>query len=308
MTGRTEPDSNNDDPAARRAEVDALADSLCRGADDGLRALFEAAGSRGPVLRWSPAESDLQNPIVRRFHALCRALRDAEGRVPAAAFRMDAFAGLHDWMMLIDVEAGGARFRYRHYGDAIAEIRGMSMTGRTTEGFGGHISTFFAAVYTAALTRRDWVQTIHEPPGAIFARNWERLIVPLAGATGEIVQFAVANVADNELRPGLEIIPDPVLIVDAGQVVRYANRAAREMFGRQIYQGSELDLFAFSGIDLDPPDRPEALLRAGTVRDAISLAIRGTMIERFHLTLSATEQWGTAYYVITLRPAIPSPG
>lgn len=132
---------------------------------------------------------------------------------------------------------------------------------------------------------------------------WERLIVPLFDDAGNIARIAVMNVPDNELRAGLEIIPDPVLIVDEDQIVRYANRPAREIFDRQTVPGSNKDLFSYAEIDIEMPAPPDKLAKSQVVHDVISIVLSGTMIERFLLTISAVERWGSAYYVITLRPA-----
>ena len=195
-------------------------------------------------------------------------------------------------------------FRYLHYGNGIADFHGVSLLGKSTTFFSNYIGTFLHAVYLAVIERREPVLAIHAPAKAVFARSWNRLIVPLCDVNGRITQFAVINIPDNELRAGLEIVPDPVLILDSNQIVRFANRPARELFGRQIYQGSKMDLFTFAGIDVEMPASPWEMAASKTVHDVVSLAIADTMIERFNLTISGTVQWGTAFYVITVHPAI----
>ncbi|MCG6901582.1 MAG: PAS domain-containing protein [Rhodobacter sp.] len=284
--------------------MDQLIAELLPDGHEHLRRLFEDQGSAAPHILWSPKPDDLTNPLIARFAGACDGLPQTNGRILASDFHIEDFAALRDWMLVLDVEGDGSTFRYAHYGNGIADIRGLSMLGQTTESFGGHISRFFTAVYRAVQARKCPVLTVHVPPRQIFARHWERLIVPLFDTAGTVIRFIVLNVPDNELRPGLEIIPDPVLIADENQIVRYANRAAREMFGRQVYLGSNMDLFAFAGIDIILPATPRDLARSRTIRDSISIVLRGALIERFQLTVSGTVQWGNAFYVITLRPAV----
>ena len=289
---------------ARDADIDQIAASIRPNDRDDLRKLFGDQGSRPPQIVWSPLQVDLTNPQIARFDAICQAMPQTDGRILAIDFDLDAVASLTDWLLLLDVEGDGTVYRYRHYGEGIADVRGVSMLGRTTGEFSGHIGQFFTAIYRAVQNHKQRLLTIHVPPGMTLARSWERLIVPLFDPAGEVVQFAVLSVPDNALRAGLELIPDPVLIADADQIVRYANRAARELFSRQTYLSANMDLFTFAGIDLDLPCPPADLARSGVVHDVISIVLRGTMIEHFLLTVSGTEQLGAACYVITLRPAI----
>lgn len=269
----------------------------------GLATLFKQEGSAPPKLIWSPKPDDYTNPMVARFAQACDALAQPDGRVLARDFDINAFRPLQDWLLHLDIEADGTVYRYLHYGDGIASVHGISMLGKTTEGFDGHIGAFFTAVYRAVQIQKDRILTIHVPAQKIFARHWERLIVPLFDEAGNVVQFLVQNIPDNELRPGLDIIPDPVLIVDEDMIVRYANRVARETFGQQTQLEARLNLFAYSGIDTEMPAPPRDLLKSKAVHDVVSLVLRDTLIQRFMLTISAMQQWGTAYYVITMRPA-----
>ena len=284
-----------------------IAAQIRPGFDGGLRQLFAEHGSCEPRLTWDPDEKELPHPFLVRFHELCQDSAGPEGRLLARTFNLDTFNGLHDWMIIVHVEDSGRRFRYGHYGRGISDIRGVSLQGNTTSALSGHIGIFFDAIYKAVIAHKLPILTHHQAVKTIFARSWDRLIVPICDDDDNVVQFAVLNVANNELSAGLEIVPDPILIADRDQIVRYANRAAREMFGRQIYLGSNMDLFTFAGIDMEMPSTPEELAQSQTVRDATSLVLRDTMIERFYLTISGTTQWGNSFYVITLRPEIGRP-
>lgn len=284
-------------------DIEKLTGDLLPQADNELKKLFAQAGSSPPRIIWSPKSADYSNPLIALFADACHTLAQPDGRVLAEDFDVYTFRPLQEWLMHVDIEDGGKVFRYLHYGDAIANIHGRSLLGKTTKAFGGHVSLFFTAIHNAVLHQQDWMLTIHTPPQKVFARQWELLIVPLFDDAGAVVQFIVLNVPDNKLRPGLDIIPDPVLIVDADMIVRYANRIARETFGHQDHFSTQIDLFTYSGIDIEMPAAPHELAKSYAVHDVVSLVLRDTIIQRFMLTISATEQWGTACYVITMRPA-----
>lgn len=282
-------------------DIAAMASDVARGETDSVRRHFLAEGRGAPRLVWSPSPRDLSTPLARQFREAMRRLEGPDRRVPRAAVTPEVAAPFHEWFAQVMPEPDGS-FSYHHYGDGIADVRGISMRGKNTRDFDAHTSLFFTAAYRAVMARSEWLLSVHEPDQRIFAGSWERLIVPLfddpeTAPTG----MAVVLVPDNPLRPGLEIIPDPVLIVDDGMVVRFANRAARELFGRERYLVGEIDLFNFAGLDLAPPMSAAEMARTGAVHEAVSLAVRGGLIEHFLVTLSATQQWGAAFYVVSLR-------
>ena len=223
------------------------------------------------------------------------------GRVPEAAFDIEALDALKDWLMLIE-RADDGGYRYVHYGSAIAEQSQRDMTGQTTRSFGGHITVFFEGLYKAACARREWALSEHEPPQELFVRSWRRLIVPLFGPDGDTVtRFAVLNVPENELRAGLELMPDPVFVAAPNEDVLYANQAAQRMFELTPPQIRGATLRQLTGISLE--DQPSAvdLLVNQTVNDSVQLTLNGGIAERLVMTVSATEHRGKALYVVVMR-------
>lgn len=141
----------HDPTTAMDATLDALAAEIRPGGLDRLRQLFEDQGCKAPSVIWSPKPDDCMNPLVVCFAETCMEFRQPDGRILMRDFDLNCFAALQDWMLLLEVEKDGTVFRYSHYGNSIAEVRGISMLGRTTEDFGGHIGQFFAAVYRAVM-------------------------------------------------------------------------------------------------------------------------------------------------------------
>ncbi|MEL6645383.1 MAG: PAS domain-containing protein [Pseudomonadota bacterium] len=287
-------------PAAETSVVDLLTESLMPGRQDALRGVFNAHGARAPVIIWSPQPQELQSPQIRRFAEICRGIADDQGRVRKSDFKLAAFDQLAAWIMLLEPENG--HYRYIHYGGGIAEFYGRDMTGETTETFTSHIAQFFEALYRAVEERGEWVLSEHEPPAAVFVRSWRRLIVPLMSDDYATVEgFAVANLPENDLRAGLELMVDPVFVLDADQQVHFANRSAHKFFGIETHGTQGATLRDLTGIGLETAQSPEELLSAGAHEDTIELTLRGGIAERLVMTLSAAEHRGTALYIAVMR-------
>ncbi|MEM0948227.1 MAG: hypothetical protein AAGK37_12525 [Pseudomonadota bacterium] len=278
-----------------------IAESLMPGSPDTLRQLFNKHGARAPTILWSPGVQELRSALLRRFADRCAGWMDDAGRVSADAFDLTELDALKDWLMVIE-PAGDEGYRYLSYGGAIAEHFGQDMTGRTTRSFGGHITVFFEGLYEAARRRKEWALSEHEPPKAIFVRTWRRLIVPLFAPDGDTVtRFAVLNVPENELRAGLELMPDPIFVLGADEDTYFANQAAQRMFdlGQRPYRG--LSLRQLTGISLENQPSPVDLLVNQTVNDSLQLTLKGGMAERLIMTVSAAEHRGRALYIVVMR-------
>ncbi len=277
---------------------------IAEGFSPSLQTAFAAQGYRAPMAQWAPDVRGYMHPLISGFALACNRFARGDGRLRAKDLEVGNLAEFQDWLMLLDVESAGTEFRYIHYGHGIADLRGLSMQGRTTSYFSGHISRFFAATYRAVLARKERLLTVHEPPKRVFVENWHRLIVPLFDEAGQdVVRLAVLNVPDNVYRAGLEAVPDPVLIADRDLHVRFANRAARETFGQTAGFGRQMDLFGFAGLDFQVADEPEELAQKGAVRDVICLAVHGCMIQRYLVTVTGLLMRRRAFYLMTLRPA-----
>lgn len=283
------------------ADLDMLADSLMPSGADFVAHMFIASGARAPLIVWSPGPGDFESPLIERFAAQCRRLAEPDGTVPRAGLDLAAFEGLADWMMLLDALPDGRSFRYAHYGRGIADHFGRDMTGLTTADFGGHISQFFAALYVAARRRRQWVLSEHEPPRQVFVRSWRRLIVPLTSGDGAVCGFLAINVPDNQLRAGLEMIPDPVFIVDEGGIVRFANGAARDLFRADPLRGPGRTLRDLTGIVLEAELPPLDMAARRVVHDRVYVSLGGAVADEFLVTVNATTHRGRAFYVVMVR-------
>ncbi|WP_424976322.1 PAS domain-containing protein [Dinoroseobacter sp. S124A] len=293
-------------PTDAEIETAALAAELVEGRTEMLRHLFAAANATSPIVIWDPFDRDLKHPVVRAFASTLRPIADAQKRVTQAALDAADLSGFSDWMMRLepirDADGSVRDFRYLHYGSEIAASYGRDMTGGYTSEIGGHISSFFAALYHAVLGRGEWVKSIHEPPSEVFARIWRRLIVPVYDAAGEIVQIAVLNVADNDLRAGLEAVPDPVMVVRQNGNVTFANGAARALFGERRFLSDPVTLEAYSGIVLDLSQPRDSVLDRRVHTEETQVGVNNSLIVHFRVTRSVIFYREQLYYLVIAKP------
>lgn len=280
--------------------IDLVADSFAPAAPNLVRQMFNAAGARAPEVIWSPSDIEIRNPLLREFAAICRTLARKDGSMPDGDINLDHFGELNEWIMLIEPVEGENDFVYTYYGAGIAQHYGRDMTGQKSSQFGGHIGTFITGLYSAMLERNEIVYTEHEPPQNVFVRAWQRYIVPRIDETGKTTGFLVLNVPENELRAGLELMTDPVMVLTADEKIVYANRAAQAMFKLPAVRRDE-PFEPTTGMALNPCCSPVEMLSAHRIEDSVQLTIREAIVERLVMTVSAAQYKDTAYYVVVLR-------
>jgi hypothetical protein len=269
-----------------------------------LRRLFNAAGVRPPLILWSPADAELSEPLIAAFARHVRKLAPEDGRLRAADCTPDSLGPFARWCMLLDGDGPDGPFRYRHFGANILPYatRG-NMTGSTPQDYGDYIGAFFAALYRAAADRGEWVLSEHEPPREVFLRSWQRLIVPLYADDGAtVVGFVVMAVPENSFRAGLDLLHDPVFVLDDRQRIHHCNRAARAFFADcRETTPADLTLRDATGIALAPGMLPTEVLARGEPIEMIEFLPRAGILEQVAVTVSATQHRGHAFYVVVMR-------
>ncbi len=262
---------------------------------------FLAQGRMPPFVRWSPADLELAHPVFARFAAHLRDAADAEGRLWRRSIDVATFPGVRDWLMLLERDDPASDLRYRHYGAGIADHFGRDMTGQSLRAFGGHISDFFEALYAETARRREIVLSVHEPPAGVFVSRWRRLLAPLLDDDGEVNAFVGVNIPENDLRAGLDIVPDPVLVADGAQRLHYLNRAARDLFGLARFEMPRLTLLEATGVELDLSATPEEMVGRNAVTDSVHFTFNGAIAQRCMVTTSGVALRGRCYYVVMVR-------
>lgn len=288
------------EPKSKEDVIDIIAESFAPAPKTIVRQMFNAVGARAPEVIWSPSQAELRNPLLRQFSVTCGLLSDDDGHLQRAKIDLDHFGELKDWIMMIEPVNGGTDFRYTYYGDAIAQHYGRDMTGHLTSEISGHVSTFFMGLYRAVAARREAVYSAHEPPQNVFVRAWQRHIIPVVDEDGVVASFLAINVPENELRAGLELMTDPVLVLTEDQTIVYANRSAQSMFDLPAIRKNE-NFGQATGIPLNTHYSAIDLLTKNRVEDSVQLTIKDAIVERLVMTVSAAQYKNLAYYVVVMR-------
>ena len=263
---------------------------------------FSDRGAPVPSVIWSPKPHQLMHPLIDRFWHICSGLCRDDGLFHATDLRLADFETLADWTMVVRIEPASGTLTYAHYGKGIADHFGSDMTGLTTDHFGGHISQFFNATYREVSRRKEWVLTEHEPPKQVFVCSWRRLLLPLIGAENNVTGFLAINVPESPLRAGLDLVPEPLFVLDACGSVRFANTFARTLFGIHATVSKEVSFAEVTGIELKPPDAPEEMFARTIVDNRVErLRVGDRLEDDFLITISGAIHSGNAYYIVMLR-------
>ncbi len=267
-----------------------------------LKDIFRQNGAPPPQIVWGPDLVDLIDNTLYKLASYALENMAEDGTVPASAFNNpDKLAGLSDWLVMISAKDDGLDFHYDYYGQGISQMYGRDMTGTNLSDQTSHVGTFYTSIYRAALARRQWVMTVHEPPDTVFVQCWRRLIIPLADAEGTLSRFAVVNVPENALRAGLEAVPDPTLVVDDRQILRFCNTAARNLLGLEPGH-IDMQLFDAAGIALPVGVSAKSLDESGTVRTQACLIISNGIVASVSVTASATRLGNRPFLLLIVRP------
>ena len=93
-------------------------------------------------------------------------------------------------VLLLDVLPEARDFRYRLYGTIMAARMGRDLTGILLTEFapGEYIGDFYMAIYLAMCERREPVFTCHFPSDRSYARQIQRVLLPL-GEKAEVTRI-----------------------------------------------------------------------------------------------------------------------
>lgn len=106
------------------------------------------------------------------------------GRTPTyAEFNLNAFPNCQDHAKVL-VPAGDDYF-YMYYGRGLARDTGCDMTGRNLSDLAGSAGEKLKTVYDECRRNDQPVLTVHAAEYKITVHSWERLVLPLAGSTGD---------------------------------------------------------------------------------------------------------------------------
>lgn len=162
-------------------------------------------------------EQHAQAAELLQFLARYLAVRGQRDMPDAADLPLENFPWKKPFLMVLAPE-GDDVYRYVHYGSGIIAAARFDMTGRTTAEFGGALGNFFMSVYRRARDEARPIFTIHRAVKAAAVHSWERLVLPVRHADGQ-VGFIVYNrpreFEQDFLRGVLDIMPDGIIAVRA---------------------------------------------------------------------------------------------
>ncbi|MEM8658023.1 MAG: hypothetical protein AAF813_07445 [Pseudomonadota bacterium] len=262
---------------------------------------FATVGARRPVVQWNPEPFDLTDPLIQQFNTIRTKHSDASGKLRIADLKLAWFASLKDWVMVLDVDDTSDVLTYTYYGPGIADTFGEDMTGRATTEFKSHVAPFFTALYREVIRTGQTVFSEHEPPKQIFVRSWRRFVVPVLDEADKVVKIIAINMPQNDLRAGLEIIADPVLLLDGEQIVHFANSAAQEKFNLSRNGIGHRSISALTGIALTARYSPEEMMGRRIVQNEVLLDMTQGLIDDYQVSVSATIYRTRAFYVVAFR-------
>lgn len=175
--------------------ADDLTHAVIEGRSAPIDALFREIDSPVPVLRWAPDDAFLGSPPLRFLNRFWREQGGPARLPPSTAIDPLALGPALGYLMLLEPIDGGADFLYRLYGTIVAEYAGIEMTGkRVWDVPAPLVAAYFVATYRAVLAERRPLFAHHATHHDIQIAQWDRLILPFAGADGGVDRLLVGNV------------------------------------------------------------------------------------------------------------------
>lgn len=281
--------------------INALSRDLSQGRIDTLSQMFAYHGIPAPFLVWKPTEQDVPHPVLRAFMRVIDRTLNKDGRLTQSFLEDEGYLVLKDWIVELEPDEDLNDYAYKHFGLQVAGAFGEDMAGQKVSQLGGHLANFLISVNRAVIARQQAVMTTHEPEKQSFVLNCHRVVVPVYDASGNIYRIVVANVTDNELRAGLEILPDAVLVVSSAGELCFANRPAYALFSQPHGIWKHESLEAFTGIDFELPKHPESLVRQGHHDSHRHVVLKDGIVTPIDVTISAAFFRNDPFYVVTAR-------
>jgi diguanylate cyclase (GGDEF)-like protein len=154
--------------------------------------LRQKTGGRGMIreIHVDDLETRTETAEAKRFLQIYRDLVGEHGHAPFEAF-LDAFAGGHDDLCVLEPLGGGEDYRYVIYGKNVAQAAGFDMTNRRLNEFDGAAVNLFREITDLCLSRTRPVYAQYRALYAIEVIFWERICVPCRTQAGESRLVAV---------------------------------------------------------------------------------------------------------------------
>jgi hypothetical protein len=145
-------------------------------------------------------DADLRRHIANpeaSFALACWELARKNRVVPTeSAFQRATISWLMPDIMILRRQDGA--LVYEHYGENIARNAGFDMTGKSLSDFKGAIGTFYTECYERVTRELRPLGTVHRLGQYNERPMWERVILPVHDAAGEVVLYVVNRVRKHQ--------------------------------------------------------------------------------------------------------------
>lgn len=275
--------------------------------------MFDAAGLAPPVILFDPSVSALRNARLRQFAGLCDRLTDMPGgAIRREDFRMEAFGNMADFVFAAEREAGARQdeWLFSYSGRDVDACFAKRLFGTSVDDLAPSAAGLFTVSWAHSVhLGGKRVMTEHRVTPIAIPAILRTLCVPITSPGPGLRRitdgFVCYAAPEDPLSIGLDAAPDPTLVVDDANRVRFANRAARELFNGGRGAGAVLsELTEYTQSDLVLFGRPGAARRAGRrLRQACRCLVNRQIIE-MDAVVGTTAYNDEDFYVITMRPKL----
>jgi hypothetical protein len=151
----------------------------------------------------SPGVGDFRDPRLAGLLVHWQELRDraAPSAIPPSTMLDPTnLVFILGWLMILEPIERGADFRYRLYGSKIASITGHDYTGQKVSDSVPDFAHWTSAIYRSILAEPEPVLTRHTSHRVTQLDQWERLILPFAGAGGAVDRLLVGAIIMAKLK------------------------------------------------------------------------------------------------------------
>lgn len=275
--------------------------------------VFDGLELPPPTILFDPSPFAIPDTALRFFAQICdrQALRQG-GPVPRDSFRMEAFGSMADFMSVVErapTATGGDSpedWVFAYAGREVELAQEDRLTGRTAGALSRTSQQLMTEVWRhAGCGVGARVLTAYRSPKALFRKDWQVFSVPLvSGTTGRDVDGFVNYVrARNAIGEGLDVVPDPVLIVDADMSVCMVNEAARQIFGSERpLNAGPLSLADYTRSDMEMVGRSILHDRGRRRMRHRMRSILNGHLRQFDASIGQLVEDGRDYIVINLHP------
>lgn len=274
--------------------------------------VFDSHDVAPPVILFDPKDSALGQESLRLFARISdRRAQRPGGAIRRRDFRLEEYGSMADFMAVVERRApqdapgrpGGA-WVFAYSGPEIDFAQTEPLAGQAITCLSPSSATLMSEVWThASADAGARVLTIHASPRDMLQSDWTVFSVPLLSdgeAAARVDGFAIYARASNRFSAGLDVVPDPIVILNEAREICMVNEAARHVFGNPGLSGAHAPSFH----DYTQSDLELSSFRcsARRLRRQCRCLLNGA-IATMDVSIGMMRHRGKEYMVVSFRPA-----